>query len=61
MIKLEVGEHCQNCPSFEANVSKKHTIPYEDKEQGMLVVGTETIIRCMYANYCPNYSQEQGE
>ena len=52
MIKLETEDYCQNCPMFLANVIRNNNVVYEDPENGQTVIGTDTIIRCHYAEHC---------
>lgn len=49
MIKLEVAEYCQNCPSFEADVAKPERL-YAGGEE--LCTFGDTVVRCEYRRRC---------
>ena len=49
MIKIEVADYCQDCMSFEADVSKPVRAYADDDEVGVL---GDTVVRCAYRRRC---------
>lgn len=51
MIKLSVGEYCQNCPDFEPEVEKTEYSTF-DHDFCENRVHTETLVMCKYRSRC---------
>ena len=51
MITLEVADYCQDCLSFEADVTKPERLYACDEEVAVL---GDTIVRCEYRRRCAN-------
>lgn len=52
MIRLDIQGYCESCCDFEPDVTKPVKSTYTDGFDEVIVVQSDTIIRCKHAKRC---------
>lgn len=64
MIRLYVQDYCGSCCDFEPDVTKPVKETFSDSDRGIVVVQSDTIVRCAHAKRCESirrYLKQQME